>query len=127
MNNEIREIHRAFQLLKKLVKYGITALTVMCTIHCILLTMGYDLLGIHILLCSFLFVLGLCLSQVFGLCWVHKLCVIYTCTVVLCVVFKRYGVFFNLDVSVETARAAMSAIGLFIVGATIWKIQEKSC
>ena len=127
MDNDVKEIRRAYQLLRQLVKYGITILTVMCTVHCGLLTLGYDLIGIHILLCSFLFALGLCLSKLFGLCWAHKLCVVYTCTVVLFIVFKRHDIFFNLNISLDMARGAMYAIGIFVISAIIWKAQEKNC
>lgn len=127
MKKDINEIRRTYQLLKQLVKYGVTILTIMCTAHCGLLVLGYDLIGIHILLCAFLFVLGLCLSKLFGLCWAHKLCVVYTCTVVLCIVFKRHDIFFSLDINLDTIRVIMYAIGLFVIGAIIWKAQEKNC
>lgn len=127
MSNDVKEIRRAYYLLKQLVKYGITLLAIMCTVHCGLLIIGHDLMSIHILLCAFLLILGLCLSHLFGLCWAHKLCVVYTCTVILCIVFKRYDVFFNLDISLEMSRTIMHSIGLFVIGAIIWKVQERNC
>lgn len=127
MSNEVKEINQVYQLLKRLVKYGITALTVLCTAHCGLLLLGYDLLTVHVLLCSFLFILGLCLSQLFHLCWVHKACVVYTCTVVLCIVFKRYDIFFAFGISIETARLIMCVLGVLITALVLWKIQEKNC
>lgn len=126
-NKDIREISQAYQLLKRLVKYGITALTVLCTAHCGLLSIGIDLLTVHVLLCLFLFILGLCLSAFFHLCWVHKACVLYTCTVVLCIVFKRYDMFTALGLSVEAARNIMCLLGIVIIGLVIWKVQEKNC
>ena len=64
--SDIQRTHRLWQMLRKLVKYGITALTVLCTIHSILLSIGYDFFSVHLLLCSFLYVLGLCLSRLFN-------------------------------------------------------------
>lgn len=125
--SDIQEIHQTYQLLKRLVKYGITALTVLCTIHCGLLTLGHDVFGVHILLCSFLFVLGLCLSRLFNLCWVHKTCVVYTCTVVLLVVFKRQDMFHVLGLDLNIARTAMWLLGVLITGLVIWKMQGKNC
>lgn len=127
MGNEIKEIHKTYQLLRRLVKYGITALTVLCTIHCGLLVCGYDIFGVHILLCLFLFILGLCLSKLFGLCWAHKACVLYTCTVVLLVVFKRQNMFHVLGIDLDVARTVMYIIGVFIIGYVTWKIHGKNC
>lgn len=126
MKNNIKEICRAHRLLKCLVKYGITALTVLCTIHCIALTFGYDFFGVHITLCAFLFVLGLCLSQLFSLCWIHKVCVVYTCSVVLCVVFKRQQMFHVLSIDLDFARFIMAALGVTILQCVVWKIRRRS-
>ena len=125
--SDIQRTHRLWQMLRKLVKYGITALTVLCTIHSILLSIGYDFFSVHLLLCSFLYVLGLCLSRLFNLCWVHKTCVVYTCTVVLLVVFRRQQMFHMLYVDLDIARVIMSFVGLIIIGCVIWKTRENNC
>lgn len=127
MGNCVKKIHRAFQLLKRLVKYGIAALTLLCTAHCGLLAMGCDLLAVHVLLCVFLFILGFCLSQLFDLCWMHKACVAYICTVVLFVVLKRYDIFLILNIDIMLMRLLMCVIGLLIIGLILWRVQEKNC
>ncbi len=127
MNKDIKDAHQVFQLLRTLVKYGITALTVLCTAHCGLLSMGHDLLAVHLLLCAFLFVLGLCLSRFFQLCWVHRACVVYTCTVVLFIVLKRHGILSDWGVNISHARAVMCILGMSIITLVLWKMQEKNC
>lgn len=127
MDKDIRDAHQVFQLLRTLVKYGITATTVLCTAHSGLLAMGHDLLGVHLLLCAFLFVLGLCLSSFFHLCWVHKICVVYTCTVVVFIVLKRHGILSAWGVDISLARAVMCILGLSITMLVLWKTQEKNC
>jgi hypothetical protein len=124
MDSNIREMHQTYQLLRQLVKYGMAAIAVLCTIHCGLLLMDYDLLVVHIALCSFLFLLGLYLSRLFRLCWVHKACVIYAYLVVLCIVLKRYGVFGNLEIDISTARITMLFVGLTIISFLLWKVQR---
>lgn len=126
-NKNIKELNQAYQLLKRLVKYGITALTALCTAHCGLLLIDLDLLTVHVLLCLFLFALGLCLSAFFHLCWVHKACVVYTCSVVLCIVFKRHDIFPALGMDVDAARSVMCLLGVVIVSLVIWKVREKNC
>lgn len=127
MNSDIKETHRIYQLLKRLVKYGTVALALLCTAHCGLLCVGYDLISVHILLCLFLFVLCLCLSQLFSLCWVHKLCVTYACSVVLCTTLRHYGMFPVFGINLDVVRTTMYSIGLFITGLILWKVQKKSC
>lgn len=62
---DYKDAYNIYHILRWLVKYGITALTILCTLHSGLLAMGYDLLGVHIMLCVFLFVLGIALSRFF--------------------------------------------------------------
>lgn len=127
MNNKIRSVHRTYQLLRRLVKYGITALTLVCAIHSGLLTIGHDLLTIHLILCSFLYVVGICLSQLFGLCWVHKACVVYICTTALFIVLNRHDMFAVLGVDVRIVRGIMWFVGLYIAILVLWKMQDKNC
>ena len=124
MSSNIKETHQTYQLLRQLVKYGMVAIAILCTMHCGLLLMGYDLLVVHITLCSFLFLLGLYLSRLFRLCWVHKACVIYAYLIVLCIALKRYGVFENLEIDISTARMAMLFVGLAIISFLLWKVQR---
>lgn len=113
--------------MRRLVKYGIVLLTGLGALHCGLLVMGYDLFGVHILLCLFLFILGLCLSRLFSLCWAHKACVLYICTVVLFIVFKRQQMFHVLGFDLIAARVIMFMLGVLIIGCVIWKTHGKNC
>ena len=126
-DKDVQRAHRLWLLLGKLVKYGITALTVLCTVHCGLLRIGYDSLGLYVMFCSFLFVCGLCLSQLFNLCWVHRLCVFYTYMTVLCVSFQKHDMFALLGIDLDMARTIMYAFGLMISMLVLWKVQEKNC
>ncbi len=126
-HNDIKEAHQVFQLLRTLVKYGITATTVLCTVHSGLLAMGHDILLVHLLLCGFLLAIGLCLSCFFRLCWVHKACVVYTCSVLVCIVLKRHGILSAWDISVDLMRGVMCVLGTVVLTMVIWKIQGKNC
>lgn len=124
---KIRNMHRSYLLLRLLVKYGAFALVSLCTLHCGLLIFGYDLCCIHILLCIFLFILGICLSNLFDLCLMHKICVLYICTVISCIVLNRHQIFHTLGFDLMGARVIMYALGILITGGSIWQVQEKSC
>lgn len=124
---KIRSMHRSYLLLRLLVKYGAFALVSLCTLHCGLLIFGYDLCCIHILLCIFLFILGICLSNLFDLCLMHKICVLYICTVISCIVLNRHQIFHTLGFDLMGARVIMYALGILITGGSIWQVQEKSC
>lgn len=123
----IMNIRKSYQLLRLLVKYGVFAMASLCTIHCGLLVSGHDLLCIHVLMCVFLFILGVCLSNLFNLCLMHKLCVLYVCMVVSCIVLNRHQIFHLLGLDLGGARITMYTLGVIIVGGSLWKIQEKSC
>jgi hypothetical protein len=127
MTNGIKRMCRCFQILRRLVKYGIVALTVLCTLHCGLLFAGYDFLSVHVLLCAFIFTVCICLSQLFNLCWVHKACVVYICAVMMCVIFNRHDVFGNLEINLNAMRVLMCYAGLGIIGLLVWRAREKSC
>lgn len=124
---KIRNMHRTYQLLKLLVKYGAFALVSLCTLHCGLLIFGYDLFCIHVLFCVFLFILGICLSNLFDFCIMHKICVLYICTVISCIVLNRHQIFHTLGFDLMGARVIMYALGILITGGSIWQVQEKSC
>lgn len=121
---KIRNMHRTYQLLKLLVKYGAFALVSLCTLRCGLLIFGYDLFCFHVLFCVFLFILGICLSYLFDFCIMHKICVLYICTVISCIVLNRHPMFHTLGFDSMGARVIMYALGVFIAGGSMWRVRE---
>lgn len=121
-----KDIHHKLLRLKIMTKYGIFGLTIVAVAHCLLLYLGYDIFWVHLTYCLFAFLLGICLSSVFNLCWVHKLCVIYYCFVLTCIVMKRHGIFTELGWDLQLARLIMTIIGIILLILLIWKQIKKN-
>lgn len=119
-------LHTTLRNLQIITKHGVTAFAMLGVVHCGLLYFGYDLFIIHAIACLFFLMLGVSLSQVFGLCWVHKLCVVYACSVLLCIVMRRHNVFDKLNIDITAARGVMFFLGLFLTGLVIWRTCKKN-
>lgn len=100
---------------------------VLMTVHCAQLFLGYESLAVHAMFISFLLLLGLKLSQIFNLCFIHKLSVIYSLSVIMCTIARRCGIFELLGIDLHTARGVMFVVGIIICMLNLWRITNKSC
>lgn len=116
--NDLR--HKAEQL-RTLVKYGISGIAFIATLHCGMLCFGYDVLYVHLFFCIFAMALGIALSRMFDMCFVHKASVIYIVAVLSCIVLRRHNVFRNADV-LHYSRGIMFVIGIIISFCNLWKM-----
>lgn len=102
---------------KKLIKQGIFVLVCVLTLHSGLLIFNYDLIIIHILSCFYALWLGLSLSKLFGLCFTHKLSIVFVFLMLMCIVLNRFNIFGNY---LLLARILMFLFGLFCIGLLIY-------
>ena len=123
----IKEIKRTLTLLRKITKYGVFLLSSMCTIYCGLMYLDLDFFGIHLLLFGFALVLRLTLSKAFGLCWVHRLAIIYIFLVSLCIATLRHNIVLIAGLDIKTIQRVMFDIGLCLIPLILWKAKDKSC
>ena len=86
MNSNISTTYRRFFHLKAITKYGIFTLAFLSMIYCILASCGYKVEWMYVVFFSFAFVLRFILSRAFGLCWVHRACIMYNYCVSVCIV-----------------------------------------
>lgn len=123
----MNDIRKTLNLLKNINKYGIFTLTLICIIYCGLMYFGYDYFGIHLALFGFALGLRLTLSKVFGLCWVHRLCIIYIFLISFCIATLRHNIFNILEVDIKLIEGLLFGIGLLLIPLTLWKLKNKNC
>lgn len=124
---EIKDLYKTLQRLKIVTKHGMTSICVLMTAHCGMLFFGYDFIFVHILFWLYIACMGIQLSKVFNLCWVHRLSVVYSMSVIMCVLFQRYGMFEKAGIDIHIFRGIMFALGIIVVCLNIWKMNLKNC
>lgn len=115
----LSSLHR----LRSLTKYGIVCMAVFFGVHNALMLAGIDHYLLHLTGVIFLFGLGWQLSNLFRLCWLHKMCVLYICAIIAMLLHESY---MRCSLLVEIFRYALVSIGLFLAGA-ILTIQCPAC
>lgn len=121
-------LHSILQQLRLLTKYGMTGMLLLMTAHCALLYYGYDSFVVHLLFVAFVMLTALSLSRIFRLCWIHKLSIIYSMSVIMCVVMRRHNMFDTLGIDLHIARGVMFHVGILIIILTIWNLlNKKNC
>lgn len=127
MNSNISTYKRFLQL-KLITKYGIFSLAFISLIYCILTSMGFYVPWMFIIYYSFAFILRIVLSKAFGLCWIHRTCILYIYLVSLLVVTKPETMLRLIGVEKKEMVGVMGIIGIIIFALVIWKITtKKSC
>lgn len=122
----IKDIRSTLTLLRRITKYGVFLLSLMCIIYCGLMYFGYDYFGIHLALFGFALGLRLTLSKVSGLCWVHRLCIIYIFLISFCIATLRHNIFNILEVDIKLIEGLLFGIGLLLIPLTFWKLKNKN-
>lgn len=120
-----KDISRKLQRLKLFTIHGMTTMCVLMTAHCGLRFFGIDSFFLHIMFWAYVMIMGLLLSRIFNLCWVHKLSVVYTMGVIFYTMFER-----RMELPQILAlhiKGAMFVMGLIVIGLNIWKMKQRSC
>lgn len=115
----LSSLHR----LRSLTKYGIVCMAVFFGVHNALMLAGIDHYLLHLTGVIFLFGLGWQLSNLFRLCWLHKMCVMYICAIIAMLLHESY---MQCSVLVEICRYGLVSVGMFLAGA-ICMSQCPSC
>jgi hypothetical protein len=77
---------------------------------------------------TFAFVLRFILSKAFGLCWIHRTCILYNYCVSLIIVTKPETLYYMVSIEKQSMVGVMAVIGLIIFSLVLWKIKtKKSC
>lgn len=105
-------IQREFKQVRALLKYGVVALTVFFTIHGVLMQRGIDHWALHLIGIGFIMLLGWKMSHLFNLCLLHRLCVVYMCTMAS---LALHGM------AHSPVKAATIAAGLVLIILLLWQ------
>ena len=124
MNGNSSTYKRFFQL-KLIVKYGIFGLAFISFTYCALTFLGFYVPWMFTIFFSFAFVLRIVLSKTFGLCWIHRGCILYNYCVSLCIVTKPETLYEMLGIEKQTMVGVFAIIGIIIFGLVTWKLTTK--
>ena len=120
--------YRLFLHLKMIVKYGIFGLSFISLLYCILSYFGCQVSWMFILFFTFAFVLRFVLSKAFGLCWVHRTCIMYNYCVSLVIVTKTETMLRLTGLEKANVIGVLAVIGVIIFSLVIWKVRSrKTC
>ncbi len=128
MNSNISTTYRRFQHLKMITKYGISTLAFLSFLYCILSYFGFDVSWTYVVFFAFAMILRIILSRAFGLCWIHRACILFNFSVSVCIVTADDTLrrIFGIDKNQIMGILAMTGLTLF--GFLIWKIKiVKTC
>lgn len=126
MNN--KNTYRLFLQLKAITKYGIFGLAFFSMVYCILTSMGFYVPWLFILYFSFAFILRMVLSKAFGLCWIHRTCILYNYFVSVLNVIKPETFISLFGIEKHSMIKVLAIFGIILFGFVVWKIKSnKSC
>lgn len=121
--------YKRFMQLKMITKYGIFSLAFLSLSYCILyFFLGVEVKRTYILYFLFAMLLRVVLSRAFGLCWVHRACIIYNFLVSLSIVTDNETILQLTGFTFHQMMGTFSFIGLILFALVIWKVKiKKSC
>lgn len=120
--------YKRFMQLKMITKYGIFSLAFLSLSYCILyFFLGVEVERTYILYFLFAMLLRVVLSRTFGLCWVHRACIIYNFIVSLSIVTDNETILQLTGFTFHQMMGTFSFIGLILFALVIWKVKIKKC
>lgn len=121
--------YKRFMQLKMITKYGIFSLAFLSLSYCILyFFLGVEVKRTYILYFLFAMLLRVVLSRAFGLCWVHRVCIIYNFLVSISIVTDNETILQLTGFTFHQMMGTFSFIGLILFALVIWKVKiKKSC
>ena len=117
--------YRRFLQLKMITKYGIFGLSFISLLYCILSYLGCQVSWMFIVFFTFAFVLRFILSKAFGLCWVHRTCIMYNYCVSVVVVTKTETMLRLTGLDKSNVIGVLAIIGTIILSFVVWKVRSK--
>lgn len=117
--------YKKFLQLKMITKYGIFSLAFISLTYSVLASIGYRVEWTYLVFFTFAFILRTVLSKAFGLCWIHRSCILYNYTVSVCIVTSENTFQDTLNISKQHIFGVLAIIGIIIFSLVIWKITNK--
>lgn len=121
--------YKRFMQLKMITKYGIFSLAFLSLSYCILyFFLGVKVKRTYILYFLFAMLLRVVLSRAFGLCWVHRACIIYNFLVSVCIITDNDTIHRLTGFTYHQMMGAFAFIGIILFALVIWKVMiKKNC
>ena len=121
--------YKRFMQLKMITKYGIFSLAFLSLSYCILyFFLGVEVKRTYILYFLFAMILRVVLSRAFGLCWIHRACIIYNFLVSLSIVTDNETILQLTGFTFHQMMGTFSFMGFILFALVIWKVKiKKSC
>ena len=120
--------YKRFLQLKMITKYGIFGLSFISLSYCILSYLGCQVSWMFIVFFTFAFVLRFILSKAFGLCWVHRACIMYNYCVSVVIVIKTDTMLRLTSLDKSNVIGVLAIIGIIIFSLVVWKVRSnKTC
>ena len=119
-----KSTYNLFLQLKMITKYGIFGLSFISLLYCILSYLGYQVSWMFIVFFTFAFVLRFLLSKTFGLCWVHRTCIMYNYCVSVVIVTKTETMLRLTGLDKANVIGVLAITGIIIFGLVVWKIRS---
>lgn len=121
--------YKRFMQLKMITKYGIFSLAFLSLSYCILyFFLGVEVKRTYILYFLFAMLLRVVLSRAFGLCWIHRACIIYNFLVSISIVTDNETILQLTGFTFHQMMGTFSFIGLILFALVIWKVTiKKNC
>ena len=117
--------YKRFLQLKMITKYGIFGLSFISLLYCILSYLSYQVSWMFIVFFTFAFVLRFILSKAFGLCWVHRTCIMYNYCVSVVIVTKTETMLRLTGLDKSNVIGVLAIIGIIIFSLVVWKVRSK--
>lgn len=128
MNNSI-STYKLFLQLKMMAKYGIFTLAFITLIYTILyFFFGYEVKWTYIIYFAFAMILRIVLSKAFGLCWIHRTCIIYNFLVSVCIITDNDTIHRLTGFTYHQMMGAFAFVGIILFALVVWKVMiKKNC
>lgn len=120
-----KNTYRLFLQLKAITKHGIFGLAFFSMLYCILTSIGLYVPWLFIVYFSFAFLLRMVLSKAFGLCWIHRTCILYNYFVSLLNIIKPETFLSIFGIEKGSLIKVLAIVGIILFCLVLWKIRSK--
>ena len=125
MTNNNSTTYNRFLRLKVITKYGIFTLAFLSLSYCVLCYLGFDVSWTYVVFFTFAMILRIVLSKAFGLCWIHRACILFNFSVSLVIITDNYLLHKIFGIEFHQIMGLLGIIGIILFCLVFWKVGIK--